>query len=261
MADHKLKSIYLAPELVIQKVKETLKYKLLQEKRERLLYETAPKKYIFVYSFGAIVFYDADENTQNDVIKAIKGLRMGNAHDEIFDEYLVIESLKNSVEFNQIRLKSIDLDKLKIIALILAQSAALESYEMQVDRIIDSFSALNKQLKEKGKLRVSDKQLMKIIGTNSSIIEVIVSKLALLEKPASTWENEETEMLFNRLHYMFEIDERFKHIEYKLDFIENNSELMLDITTNRRAAMLELIIIILIVLELVIWFYELFFMR
>lgn len=261
MAEFKFRAIYLAPELVINKVKDVLKYKLVQEKRERLVYEAAHKKYIFIYSFGAVVFYDVEENIQSEIINTLKLFDMGKVKNEISEEYLVIEHSKNSVEFNNIRLKSIDMDKLKLIALILAQSVALENYEHQVEKIIDSFSALNKQLKDKGKLKVSDKELMKIIGTNSSIIEMIISKLALLEKPASTWENEENASLFNRLHLMFEIEERFGHIEYKLDFIESNSELMLDMIANRRAAMLELVIIGLFVIDLIVIIYEIFFLK
>ncbi len=261
MAEFKLKAIYLAPELPIPKVKELIKHKLVSEKRERLVFEAAPKKYIFIYSFGSVAFYDIDENLENETIKTLKELKVGILKEKISDEYSVIEHLKNSVEFNQIKLKAIDLDRLRIIALVLAQSVALEYYEDQVDKIVDKFSYLNKQLKEKGKLTVNDKELMKIIGTNSTIIEIIVSKLSLFEKPASAWESEETEWIFNRLHYMFEIEERFKHIEYKLDFIQNNSELMLDMLGSRRGAMLELIIIILIVVEIFIWFYELWFLK
>ena len=261
MAEFKFKAVYLVPELPIPKLKDVIKHKLILEKRERLVFEVAPKKYIFIYSFGAVVFYDVDENIENETIKTIKDLKIGLVKDKISDEYLVIEHIKTSVEFNQIKLKTIDFEKLRIISLVLAQSVALENYEIQVEKIIDQFSALNKQLKDKGKLTVTDKELMKIIGTNSSIIEVIVSKLALLEKPASAWESEETELLFNRLHYMFEIEERFKHIQYKLNFIQNNSELMLDMISTRRGAMLELIIIILIVVEIAIWFYELFFLK
>lgn len=261
MAEFKLKAIYLAPELVIPKVKEALKYKLIGEKRERLVYEAAPKKYVFIYSFGAIVFYDIDENLQKEIIKTIKSLKLGEIKNEISDEYLVIEHNKTSVEFNHIKLKSIDMAKLKLIALILAQSVALENYEFQVEKIMDSFSLLNKQLKDKGKLKVSDKDLMKIIGNNSSIIEVIISKLALLEKPASTWEDEENAILFNRLHVMFEVEERFKHIEYKLGFIQNNSELMIDVFNQHRANFLEIIIIALFVLDLIVIAYEIFFLK
>ena len=85
MAEFRFKAIYLAPELVISKVKEALKYKLVQEKRERLVYEAAPKKYIFIYSFGAVVFYDIDEKIQNDILKAIKSLKLGEIKNEISD--------------------------------------------------------------------------------------------------------------------------------------------------------------------------------
>lgn len=261
MAEFKLKAIYIAPELPIQKIKDALKYKLLSEKRERLVYEAAPRKYVFIYSFGSVVFYDIEDAIENDLVKVLKELKVGIVKDKIFDGYTVIEHLKNSVEFNQIKLKNIDLEKVKILALVLARSVSLEYYEIQVEKIIDQFSVMNKQLKEKGKLNVSGKELMKTIGNNSFIIEMIISKLALLEKPASAWESEETEWLYNRMSIMFEIEERFKHIEHKLDYIENTSEVMLDALASKRGIMLEWIIIILIIVELLIWFYELWFLR
>lgn len=261
MAEYKLVAQYIATELSIPKVKEILTYKLVSEKRERLVYEILPKKYLFVYSFGVLAFYDLGENIIAEIMQKLKDGQIELVSEKITDEYLVIGHVKNSVDFNHIKLRLIDLEKLKIVAWILAQSVALENYENQVVKIVEKFSVLNRHLKEKGKFKASDKELMKIIGTNSTIIENILSKLALLEKPASAWESEETEWIFNRLHYMFEIEERFKHIEYKLDFIQNNSELMIGVINQHRANFLELIIILLFVLDLIVIAYEIFFLK
>lgn len=261
MAEFKLSAQYVAAELPIQKIKDSLKYKLVSEKRERLVYEVQNKKYLFVYSFGVLVFYNLDDHIMNEIFKCIKDLGVDFVKEKIADEYVVIEHLKTSVDFNYIRLKNVDLEKLKIISWVLAQSVALENYEEQVIKIVDKFSVLNKQLKDTGKLKVEDRELMRIVGTNSSIIESIISKLALLEKPASAWESQETEWIFNRLRHMFEIEERFKHIEYKLDFIQNNSEMMIDIINQHRANFLELIIIALFIVDLIIIAFEMLFFK
>ncbi|MBU2638865.1 MAG: RMD1 family protein [Nanoarchaeota archaeon] len=260
MAEHLFKAVFLAKELPIVKIKDVLKYKLVSEKRDRAVFEIAPKKYVFVYSFGALVFYDVEDLMVSATIKNLRGLKVEILKEKIWDEYKVIDHVKNSIEFNLIRMKSSDIEHISLVALVLAQSVALEFYENQVDSMVTQFSPLNRQLSEKGKLSARDKQILKVVGSNNAIIEVIVSKLSLLEEPASAWESEEMEWLFNRLHYMFEIEERFKHVQYKLGFVQNNSELMLEVLRGRRDAMLEWIIIILIAVEIAMFVYELWLM-
>lgn len=260
MAEHKLKAVYVAKELPIPKVKEVLNYKLLSEKRDRLVFEIAPKNYLFVYSFGALVFYDVENVMMSATIKNLKGLNVEILKEKPTDEYTVVEHMKNSVEFNDIKLKSVDIEKLKIVSLVLAQSVALEYYENQADAIVSRFSVLNKQLSEKGRLKASGRELMKLIGANNSIIEVIVSKLSLLDEPAVAWENEEAEWIFYRLQYMFDMEDRFKHLQYKLDFLKSNSELILEAIRSRTSHILEWIVILLIFVEIVIFVYEVGFM-
>lgn len=260
MAEHKLKAGYVAKELPIVKVKDVLKYKLLTEKRDRVVFEIAPKKYVFVYSYGVLVFYDVDDVMVSATIKNLRGLGIDIEKDKLWDEYPIVEHVKDAVEFNQVKMKNASVDNIEIVARMLAQSVALENYENKVDGIVNSFSALNKQLKDKGKLKGGSKELLKIIGTNNTIVETIVSKMALLEEPAAAWESEEVEWLFNRLRRTFQLEERFKHLQYKLEFIQNNSEVMLDILNNRKSEILEWVVIILIAIEIVIFVYEVVFM-
>lgn len=256
MAEHKLKALHVANELPIAKVKDVLKYKLLSEKREAIVFEISPKSYLFVYSFGALVFYDVDDVMMSVTIKNLKGLNVEILKDKLSDEYIVVEHMKNSVEFNEIKLKTADVEKLKIVSLVLAQSVALEYYENKVDLIVSGFSSLNRQLSEKGRLKVGNTELMKLVGANNMIIESIVSKLSLLDEPAVVWDNEEAEWIFYRLQYMFDMEDRFKHLQYKLDFIKSNSELILEAIRSRTSHILEWIVIALIAIEIVIFFYE-----
>lgn len=260
MAEHKLKAGYVAKELPIAKVKDVLNYKLLAEKRDKAVFEIASKKYVFVYSYGVLVFYDVEDLMVSATIKNLRGLGIDIEKDKLWDEYTIADHLKNSVEFSQVKLKTASVDNVEIVARMLSKSVALENFENSVDSIIGSFSALNKQLREKGKLKRGSKELLKIIGTNNSMIETIISKMALLEEPAAAWESEEAEWIYNRLRKVFELEERFKHLQYKLSFIQNNSEAMLDILNNRKSEILEWVVIILIAIEIVIFVYEVVFM-
>lgn len=260
MAERLLKAVFLAKELPIAKAKDVLNYRLVSEKRERAVFEISPKKYLFAYSFGALVFYDVEDVMISATIKNLRGLAVEILKEKIWDEYKIIESSKNAVGFNEMAMKSRDLEHISLAALVLAQSVALEFYENQVDAMVTRFSSFNMQLKQSGKLKARGRDILKFVGENNSIIEVIVSKLALLEEPPSAWESQEIEWLFNRLHYMFEIEERFKRLQYKLDFTQKNSSAMLEVLRSRRDAMLEWIIIILIAVEVVLWVGELLFM-
>jgi uncharacterized Rmd1/YagE family protein len=92
---------------------------------------------------------------------------------------------------------------------------------------------------------------MKTIGMSGNIVNFIVGQLSLLDKPDIAWEDKDAEALFINLRKMFELEDRFSTIRFKLTFIQDSSELMLDSLQHRRSELLELTIIGLIVFEIV----------
>ena len=88
---------------------------------------------------------------------------------------------------------------------------------------------------------------------SNSVPPVIVSAaLAVLDKPAATWDSEPLDRLYRDLRTMLEIDDRFRALEHKLRAVQDTLEVLLELNTNRRAHLLELTIVLLILFEIVL---------
>lgn len=257
----KINALHISKELPLIKLKKILKYKQVQSDRSTTIYKLKKDSYLFAYSFGVLFFYNVKENQINEIIERIRNLGIKifpeKIRDKYEEDYVVAKGRKQSVKFEEVHLKSTSLESIKVIAWVISRSVALDHYEADVDLMMEEFSKLNAQLKEKGKLRIGSKKLLKLIGRNNSIIEGMISKLSLLEEPACTWEEEKMDALFNSLYEMFEIEERFDTVEYKLKYIQNNSNILLEAIRNKKEVILEMTIIILIFIEVVMFAYEL----
>ena len=69
------------------------------------------------------------------------------------------------------------------------------------------------------------------------------------------WEKEHLETLFSQLADLFELRSRFRNIEYKIGFARDNSEFALSVLSSQRANFLELLIVILIVIDIALYFF------
>lgn len=79
------------------------------------------------------------------------------------------------------------------------------------------------------------------------------------EKPDVLWDHPELERLWHRLENEYEIAERQLALERKLDLIGGTAETLLGLIQDRRTLRVEWYIVILIVVEIVLTLYELFF--
>ncbi|MBU2590177.1 MAG: RMD1 family protein [Nanoarchaeota archaeon] len=260
MKRYNLNAVYIAHELPLNLLDNIRKYKLIHKERKRLTFQIGKDKYFFVNSFGVIVFYNMTNPEIEDIIEFLKEKNISIVPEKIRDayeeDYIVVQSNKDIIEFREVYLKKINLDAIMVLAWVIARSVALDNYEVQVDNMMEEFSKLNNQLKEKGKLKIRSRNLLKIIGANNSIIEAMISKLSLLEGPSITWEKENLDWLFNNIYELFEIEERFETVEYKLNFIQNNSNILLESIRTRKEVILEMTIIILIFIEVIMFAYD-----
>jgi len=101
-----------------------------------------------------------------------------------------------------------------------------------------------------GRLPGSIRDLTRFVGSSISTKNQIIAAMAVLDKPAATWESEQLDRLHRELRDMLEIGERFRALDFKLRTIQETLELFLDLANTRRALWLESTIVILIVFEI-----------
>jgi len=166
------------------------------------------------------------------------------------------QSSKTIITNNTITIKTIDYQELRIITLNLAQSVALDYYDAISLELLKSTKTYIDELEKFGKVRISKKNLLKVIGKIKNIKNSILDNLYILDDPTIVWDNEDLEKVNRRLKDNFDIKPRFKDLDYRLKIVEDNLVLFTDIIQHRESARLEWIIIILILVEVLNVFFS-----
>jgi uncharacterized Rmd1/YagE family protein len=86
----------------------------------------------------------------------------------------------------------------------------------------------------------------------------MLGRVEVAEKPDVLWEHPELERLYLRLEGEFEIRERHRALERKLQLIGRTAETFLGLAHDRRNIQLEWLIVLLIVAEILVMLYEFF---
>ena len=134
----------------------------------------------------------------------------------------------------------------------IAQSVALEYYEELTNKLITSSREYILELEINGKISISKINLLKYIGKVLNVKNSIVDNLYILDDPNLVWDDEDLNFLNRQLKANFDINTRFKDLDYRLQIVENNLKLFTDVLNVRESSRLEWIIIILIVIEIII---------
>ncbi|MNS72079.1 hypothetical protein D3C72_1054770 [compost metagenome] len=156
------------------------------------------------------------------------------------------------VKNNYVTVPQIDPSLMRIVMLNIGQSVALEHYEVLTGALITSSKHYILELEQRGKLSISKTNLLKYIGKVLNVKNSIVDNLYILDDPNLVWDNEELNLLNRHLKANFDINTRFKDLDYRLQIVENNLTLFTDVLNVRESSRLEWIVIILIALEIVI---------
>ncbi len=86
----------------------------------------------------------------------------------------------------------------------------------------------------------------------------MVGRVEVSEKPDLLWYSPELERLYAYLEDEFEIRERHRALERKLDLIARTAQTMLNLVQTKRSLRVEWYIVILIVVEILLSVYQLF---
>ena len=255
--EYNLVAFYLAKEINLSKTAEKLDKNLIGRRREFLTYLLGPKEFLFVFSFGAVVFVNVAKDTQSAIKRSLTKFLMSPVKKTYDESYMLREREgKFIVGDESTDLPAIGIEEIEIASRILAQSVALEFIEDLSDEVLANVDIMNTRLGSTPWFLKNARPMLRLVAQNSGIIQFVISKLSLLDKPDVTWERKQLEMFFSQLADIFELRSRFRNIEYKITFARSNSEFALSVLHSERANFLEVIIILLFVLDLVLLFLD-----
>lgn len=176
-------------------------------------------------------------------------------------ELAINPQTRDEVKPGAVMLETCTLERLQLVADILSKSVLLALYESRVSSEFDRVEPFAAELEQRGRIPGQERALLKNIGAMLLIEQRMVGRAEVSEKPELLWDYPNLEGLFVRLQDEFEILDRHQSLERKLNLVARTAQSLLELLSSRHALRVEWYIVILIVFEILLSLYELFFRR
>ena len=185
---------------------------------------------------------------------------------ERFEEETAVVALAGGTEDQvqaggPIQLRDMLLERLLVIADVLAKSVVLADDERQVAKVFEIIEPFAKELADHGRTRRDRKGVLQLIGNALLVQHRVSGRVAVGEKPDALWDRPDLERLYARLEDEYELKERVDTLNRKLAVVAETADTLADIIDTRRSLRLELIVVVLIAFEIVVTFYQIYAAR
>jgi len=194
-----------------------------------------------LFRYGAAVLFGAQTPALDNFVAGLRPLvTAALAVPERDDARLLIRPEADQVVdlAGNIILREKTIERLQVVADILAKGLVLSHYETRIADIFDGIEPLAATLREKGRVGARSKELLRHIGD-------------LL------WDHPELERLYSRLAEEYELRDRDRALDRKLDVISRTVETLIGLVQTRSSLRVEWYIVLLIVAELLLTTYPL----
>lgn len=240
---------------------------------------------LFVFQYGAIVWWGFDQKffkiVEQDFMfpsSRIQKYIVNRYKTQIINEIYPVwctyslerkETLEPDDDFKErllfdhflIPFSSQDLDSASISMLCashaLAQSAKIDYLEIKIQDLTQSCKPLPRELKEFGRVTIAERRLLQLRGEVLSYRLMLKSGSDLLDEPELFWQNAYLKPIFQATKECFEISERVRALDTKLDADHEILGMIAEQFHERHGARLEWIVIWLVLVEVIIGVLEL----
>ena len=217
-----------------------------------------------LFRYGVAVLIGLSPEDEGGFLETLKP-RIGGKL-ERFEEETVIVALSTETEDQvqaggPIQLRDMSPERLLVIGDVLAKSVVLAHDEREVAKVFEIIEPFAKELADHGRTRRSRKGMLKLVGNALLVQHRVSGRVAVAEKPDALWNRPDLERLYARLEDEYELKERVDALNRKLAVVAETANTLADIIDTRRSLRLELIVVVLIALEIVVTFYQIYAAR
>ena len=254
-----LTAINIADTINIRQLKAHFAATLITSTSTELFYKIGENKYVSMFNYGVIAFSDHTLAEREQVIGSIG--KYCNDKQEILTETIQLEFADIAGITYRNNILSLPIhdhtdEMFRIVMFDLAQTVALDYYAEIAEKLLHEVKTYAAQLALRGKISLSKRAMMKFIGKSLTTRNEIIDNLFIFDSPDIAWDNERVERTHKILTRIFDLNVRFKELEYTFRIIDNNLQIFNDSYEHRYSAFLEIVIIILILIEVVKSFVE-----
>jgi uncharacterized Rmd1/YagE family protein len=208
---------------------------------------------IFAYRFGTIVFHNVAAEAREAELERLRKAQPNLASSKVFSlEFSVREDPTSALGVTDgvLIVDRLDAGRTRLIAMTLAQTAAMEYYERIVDELFTSTHALATGMERSGTVGFGLRPLHRFIGRAIGTRNEVLSVLHLLDRPEEVAGDPGLLPIYKELQEEFELRNRYQSVQQKLGSLQNALELIVEVGRDRRLVLLELTIASLILFEI-----------
>ncbi|HEX3440387.1 MAG TPA: RMD1 family protein [Pseudolabrys sp.] len=217
--------------------------------------------YAVLFRYGIVVLIGLTPVQEDELLRGLRP-RVVGPFAKTDSESALIEI--NPAQEDQITpggpivVRDLSAPRLLVIADILAKNVALSRDEREVTRVFEVTEPFAAQLAKSGRVPSNRREMLRTIGQALLVHHRISGRIEVEEKPDILWDHPQFERLHARLVDEYEIKERAAGLSRKLRVIDETARALTDIIDTERSTRLEATIVILIVVEILVAFYEVF---
>jgi len=248
-------TVYVGEYIDLKKIQENIRHYSYLNRDHPLVIKILKDQFVVLTKFGAVTFWNVQDRLRLNFLEEIKPFVKSKREKYLYDEdtKVIVGSDIDRVTFEKIYLAHFGVDKIKIISYVLSQSVALERYEDEIGHSLSEIGVVVENLKSRGRALLGERSLLMQIGNVLSVKQTAVAHLSLFDKPEEVWESPDLENLYNRLNSEYELRSRFEILDKKINYLSDISQMLMNFLAEKRNAALEMIIIILIAIEIVLF--------
>ena len=220
-----------------------------------LWYAPASAGTVFIYPFGAVVFFDMTPEVRESELARLRRTRPGLTDAPVIEEEFTVREdpgARPDVVNGVLTLDRLGPERASVVALTVAQSTAMDYYDRIVDQMFSETDKLVDRLEKLGTVPLRTRHLHKFIGAAVGTRNEVLSILHLLDKPDAIWDDPGADQIYSELRAEFDLADRYQALELKLRSVQDALELVTDVARDRRLVLLEVAIVVLIVFEIVL---------
>lgn len=258
---YRIAAAHVAERLRLKDLRDKITDTIVDLTNYEMAIKYGPNSYAFVYNYGSVVFFNVPDAVQARELARFRQTKEAQRIGDTTEVFLVDEKSdlgpkSNQVYFDRVEVGKVTYAKIKIICMLVAESTALDYYDILIENLLEQATVYTKKLEAQGRFLESKEDLLKFVGQCLSAKQEIISNLYIVDSPDETWDNSELDKIFHELKQSLEIDVRYRAVEYKSKIIHESVDVITDLVKSKRETMLEVTIIVLIAFEVVMGFFR-----
>ncbi len=214
-----------------------------------------------VFRYGVVVFIALTADEEGEFLERLHSRTFGKItpYEEEWAKIQIRESeepIPNIPVGGPIVVRELSLERMLVVADALAKSVVLARDEKQVTNVLDTIEPFARELARSGKTSRNRSDLLKLLGSALLVQQRVSGRVAVGEKPDVLWDRPDLERLYARLEDEYELSERGETLNRKIAVISDTATTLSDIIDTKRSLRLEIVVVILIAVEILGTFYD-----